>query len=129
MGEKSNVRREGYCADQDADPTGRLALVTDVGAVTNNWATDPAVLERVLARLRHWGHGEEIPHVAQRTGCAGSQQSDHPVFGVTRRRASPADPPIDITMPRSTDWSPVACPPPLFRGPAGPSTPTSESGS
>jgi hypothetical protein len=129
-GLKSNVQHDGYCADQDANRTGRLALVTDVGALTNNWATDPAVLERVLTRLRQWGHGEEIPHVSQRTASAGCQQPDHPVFGVSCRRTSSADPPIDITMPRSPDRSPVACPPPLSRRPVGPrTTPTSESGS
>ncbi|MGB9281613.1 MAG: hypothetical protein WCB57_16250 [Pseudonocardiaceae bacterium] len=103
--------------------------MTDVGALTNNWATGPAVLERVLTCLRQSGRGEQIPHLCQRAASAGCQQPDHPVFGVSCRRASSADPPIDITMPRSPDRSPVACPPPLFRRPVGPTTPTSESGS
>jgi hypothetical protein len=128
-GRKSNVHHQGYCADQDADPTGRLALATDLGALTHNWATNPAVLERVHTRLRQWGHAEEIPHVPNRTASTGCQQPDHPVFGMSCRRANSADPPSDITMPRNPDRSPVACPPPLFRRPVGPNTPTSESGS
>ena len=107
----------------------RLALVTDVGALPNDWVTDPALLERVLTRLRQWGRGEEIPHVSETTNSADRQQPGHPVFDVSCRRAGPADPPVDITMPRSSDRSPVACPPPLFRRPVGPTTPTSESGS
>lgn len=107
----------------------RLALVTDVGALPNDWGTDPTLLERVLTRLRQWGRGEEIPHVSETMNSVDRQQPDHPVFGVSCRRASPADPPVDITMPRSPDRSPVACPPPLFRRPVGPTTPINESGS
>jgi hypothetical protein len=83
------------------------------------WAVpDPALLERVLIRLREWN-----PEPRRRTPGA-------PQFGATCRRARPGEPPINITMPRSPDRSPVACPPPLFRRPVGPTTtPTSESGS
>ncbi|MGB7797360.1 MAG: hypothetical protein WBL53_14060 [Pseudonocardiaceae bacterium] len=28
--------------------------MTDVGALPNDWATDPVALARVLARLREW---------------------------------------------------------------------------
>jgi hypothetical protein len=104
-----------------------LALVTEVGALPNDWVTDQALLERVLTRLRQWGRGEEIPHVSKSTNSVDRRQPGHPVFGVSCRRASPADPPVDITMIRSADRSPVACPPPLFRRPVGPTTPTSES--
>jgi hypothetical protein len=105
----------------------RLALVTDVGALPNDWVTDPALLERVLTRLCQWGRGEEIPHVSETTNSVDHQQLGHPVFGVSCRRASPADSP-DITMPSNSGRSLVACPPPLFRRPVGPTIPTSESG-
>jgi hypothetical protein len=105
----------------------RLALVTEVGALPNDWVTDQALLERVLTRLRQWGRGEEIPHVSKSPNSVDRRQPGHPVFGVSCRRASAADPPVDITMIRSADRSPVACPPPLFRRPVGPTTPTSES--
>lgn len=101
----------------------------DVGALPNDWVTDPVLLERVHTRLRQWGRCEEIPHVSETTNSVDCQQLGHPVFGVSCRRASPADPPVDITMIRSADRPPIACPPPLFRRPVGPTTPTSESGS
>jgi hypothetical protein len=91
--------------------------VTDVGALSNDWVTDPALLERVLARLRQWEPG---PRHRRTPGA--------PQFGATCRRARPGDPPADITMPRSPDRPPVACPPPLFRRLVGPTTPPSESG-
>ncbi len=97
--------------------------MSEVGALLpNDWVTDPALLERVLTRLRQWG---------EPTGPSAQlrQTTGYPEFGVSCRRASPTDPPIDITMPRRPDRSPVACPPPLFRRPVEPSTPTSESGS
>ncbi len=78
---------------------------------------DTATLERILARLREWN-----PEPRRRTPGA-------PQFGMSCRRSSPADPPIDITMPRSSDRSPVSCPPLLFRRLVGSTTPTSESGS
>ncbi|MFZ0118117.1 MAG: hypothetical protein WAL99_01435 [Pseudonocardiaceae bacterium] len=98
--------------------------MTDVGALPDDWVTDTALLARVLTRLRQWGEPAGPVPLAQPRHAVG-----HPEFGVTRRRASPTDPPIDITMPRSPDRSPVACPPPLFRRPVGSTTPTSESGS
>jgi hypothetical protein len=84
------------------------------------WETpDTATLARILTRLRAWNPS---PEPRRRTPGA-------PQFGTTYRRASPADPLIDITMPRSPGRSPVACPPPLFRRPVEPTAPTSESGS
>lgn len=52
-----------------------------------SYLTDPAMLEHVLARLREWN-----PEPRRRT-------PDAPQFGVTCRRASPGDPPADLTMP------------------------------
>lgn len=86
--------------------------------LTNDEATGPALLERVLTGLRRWN--PEPRH--RRTAGA-------PQFGATFRRARPTDPPLDITMPRSPARPPVACPPPLFRRLVGPTTPPSESGS
>jgi hypothetical protein len=81
------------------------------------WAVpDLALLERILTRLREWGVPAALPPLAQLRQTA----PGHPVFGVSCRRASAAGPLIDITMPRSSDRSPVACPPPLFRRPVGP---------
>jgi hypothetical protein len=85
---------------------------------------DSALLARVLTGLRRWGEPAAPTPLAQLR-----QTARHPEFGVTCRRASPADPLIDITMPRSPGRSPVACPPPLFRRPVEPTAPTSESGS
>ena len=85
--------------------------------LANDWATDPAVLERVVALLRQWN-----PEPRRRTPGA-------PQFGTTCQRRSPGEPPIDITMPRSPDRPPIVCPPPLFRRRVGPTIPTSESGS
>jgi hypothetical protein len=85
---------------------------------------DSALLARVLTGLRRWGELAAPTPLAQLRQTAG-----HPEFGVTRRRASPADPLIDITMPSNAGPPPVACPPPLFRRLVGPTTPTSESGS
>jgi hypothetical protein len=98
--------------------------VTDVGALPNDWATDTALLARILTRLRQWGESAAPPPVAQPR-----QTASYPEFGVSCRRVSPADPPTDLTLPRSGDRSPVACPPPLFRRPIGPTTPTSGRGS
>jgi hypothetical protein len=83
--------------------------VTQVGAPPNDWVTDPALLARVLTRLRQWGEPAAPPSL---TG--------HPEFGVSCRRADPADPPVDVTMPSNSGRSLVACPPPLFRRPVGP---------
>jgi hypothetical protein len=85
---------------------------------------DSALLARVLTGLRRWGEPAAQPPVAQLRQTAG-----HTEFGATCRRASAAGPPIDITMPRTGDRSPVACPPPPFRRPVRSTTPTSESGS
>jgi hypothetical protein len=98
--------------------------VTGVGALPNDWATDTALLARILTRLRQWGEPAAPTPLAQLRQTAG-----HPEFGVTCRRASPADPLIDITLHRRPVQPAVACPPPLFRRPLGPTTPTSESGS
>jgi hypothetical protein len=52
------------------------------------WETpDTALLARVLTRLRDWN-----PEPRRRTPGA-------PQFGVSCRRASPGDPPADLTMP------------------------------
>ena len=83
-------------------------MTTDVGALANDWVTDPALLARVLTRLRQWGEPAAPPSL---TG--------HPVFGASCRRARPADPAVDITLPATGERS-VACPPPLFRRPVGP---------
>lgn len=91
--------------------------MTQVSALTDDWVTVPAVLERVLDLLRQWD-----PEPRRRTPGA-------PQFGAACQRPSPGEPPIDITMPRSPDRSLVACPPPLFRRPVWTTTPTSESGS
>jgi hypothetical protein len=54
--------------------------VTQVGASTDDWVTDPAVLERVLALLRQWN-----PEPRRRTPGA-------PQFGATcRAREFPGD--------------------------------------
>ena len=82
------------------------------------WVADPALLERILARLREWN-----PEPRRRT-------PDAPQFGVSCRRASAAGPLIDITLPSDFGRSPMACPPPLFRRPVAPTTtPSSEGGS
>lgn len=88
------------------------------------WETpDTATLARILTRLRRWGEpAAPRPLAPLRQTAAG-----YPEFGVTCRRASPADPLIDITMPSNAGPPPVACPPPLFQRPVGPTTPTSES--
>ncbi|MFZ0119484.1 MAG: hypothetical protein WAN20_24370 [Pseudonocardiaceae bacterium] len=61
--------------------------MTDVGALPNDWATDPVALARVLARLREW---DPEP----RRGTPGL-----PRFGATCRRAYSGDPPADLTLP------------------------------
>jgi hypothetical protein len=74
------------------------------------WETpDTATLARTLTRLRAWNPS---PEPRRRTPGA-------PQFGTTCRRASPADPDVDITLPATGDRS-VACPPPLFRRPVEP---------
>jgi hypothetical protein len=98
-------------------------VTTDVGALPNDWVTDTALLARVLARLREWGE------LAAPRPLLLRQTAGYPEFGVSCRRANPADPLTNITMPRSPYRPPVGCPPPLFRRTTGPRTPTSESGS
>jgi hypothetical protein len=61
--------------------------VTDVGALPNDWATDTALLARILTRLREWN-----PEPRCRTPGA-------PQFGATCRRANPGDPPADLPLP------------------------------
>jgi hypothetical protein len=61
--------------------------VTDVDALTNDWVTDRAVLERVLTRLREWN-----PEPRRRTPGA-------PQFGASCRRPRPGDPLADLTLP------------------------------
>jgi hypothetical protein len=72
-------------------PATQPGVTTDVGALPNDWVTDPAVLERILAQLREWN-----PEPRRRTPGA-------PQFGVTCRRARPGDPPADLTLPRAGD--------------------------
>lgn len=88
-------------------------MTTDVGALANDWATDPAVLARVLNRLRQWGDPAGPPPLAQPQRTVGL-----PEFGVTCRRASPTDLPADITLPTmlpSSNRPPVCLPPSLHR--------------
>jgi hypothetical protein len=99
--------------------------VTGLDALTNGWATDPAVLKHLLGLLRSWGEpAAGPPPMTQLRQTAG-----HPGFGVTCRRANPADP-TDITLPAtlpSSDRPPVCLPAASFRRSVGPQT--SESGS
>ncbi len=73
-------------------------MTTDVGALANDWATDAAVLARLLNRLRQWGEPAE-PLAQQTIG--------RPEFDVTCRRADPTGPLIDITLPANFGRSPV----------------------
>jgi hypothetical protein len=61
--------------------------VTDVVALSDDWVSDPAVLARILTRLREWN-----PEPRRRTPGA-------PQFGATCRRARSGDPPADLTLP------------------------------
>jgi hypothetical protein len=61
--------------------------VTQVGALTDDWVTNPAVLERVLTRLREWNPPRRRTPGAPQFGAA------------TCRRPKPGDPPADITLP------------------------------
>ena len=93
--------------------------MSEVGALPSEWVTDRAVLERVLTRLREWN-----PEPRRRTQRDDRTEADlpqcgAPQFGASCRRATPADPLIDITMPATGDRS-MAGPPPLFRRPVGP---------
>jgi hypothetical protein len=94
-------------------------VTTDVGALANDWATDPAVLARVLNRLRQWGDPDGPPPLAQPQRTVG-----HPEFGVTCRRASPTDLPADITLPATLPSSnrPPVCLPPTASPTVGRST-------
>jgi hypothetical protein len=92
--------------------------VTDIGALPSDWATDTALLARILTRLREWN-----PEPRRRTPGA-------PQFRASYHRANPTDPPADITLPAmlpTTARPPVYLPAASFRRSVG--AQTSESGS
>jgi hypothetical protein len=87
--------------------------MTDLDALTNDWATDPAVLKRLLGLLHSWGEpAAGPPPMTQPQHTAG-----HPEFGVTCRRANPTDP-LDLTLPATLPRSdrPPVCLPAACRG-------------